>query len=49
MTKFEPTKDKFIKEFSIKDFTDFTDGWDIKVERCTKGGQGWGWITANRE
>merc|ERR1711870_169553 len=47
MTKFKPTKDQFIKEFSIKDFTDLTDGWDIKVERCTKGEQGWGWFTAN--
>merc|ERR1712088_829538 len=49
MTKFKPTKDKFIKEFSLKDFTDLTDGWDIKVERCSKGEQGWGWFTALKE
>jgi len=49
MEKFKPTKDKFIKEFSLKDYKDLTEGWDIKVERCSKGEQGWGWFTALKE
>ena len=49
MDKFKPTKDKFIKEFSLKDYKDLTEGWDIKVERCSKGEQGWGWFTARKE
>merc|ERR1712117_916516 len=40
MDKFKPTKDKFIREFSLKDYKDLTEGWDIKVERCSKGEQG---------
>merc|ERR1712116_122819 len=39
MEKFKPTKDKFIKEFSLKDYKDLTEGWDIKIERCSKGEQ----------
>ena len=46
MVKFKPTKEKFIKEFSIKDYNDLVDGWDIKVVRCTKGEQGWGLFKA---
>ena len=49
MDKFKPTKDKFIREFSLKDYKDLTEGWDIKVERCSKGEQGWGWFTARKE
>merc|ERR1711988_2010310 len=49
MDKFKPTKDKFIQEFSLKDYKDLTEGWDIKVERCSKGEQGWGWFTARKE
>merc|ERR1712116_13041 len=49
MEKFKPTKDKFIKEFSLKDYKDLTEGWDIKIERCSKGEQGWGWFTALKE
>merc|ERR1711874_551289 len=49
MKKFKPIKDQFIKEFSLKDYKDLTDGWDIKVERCTKGEQGWGHFKARKE
>merc|ERR1712088_70620 len=46
MAKFKPMKDEFIREFSMKDYKDLTDGWDIKVDRCTKGEQGWGLFKA---
>jgi len=49
MAKFKPMKDEFIKEFSMKDYKDLTEGWDIKVERCTKGEQGWGLFKAHKE
>jgi len=49
MVKFKPTRDKFIKEFSLKDYNELVDGWDIKVVRCTKGEQGWGLFKAVKE
>merc|ERR1711874_636303 len=49
MNKFKPIKDQFIKEFSLKDYKDLTDGGDIKVERCSKGEQGWGHFKARKE
>merc|ERR1711874_786543 len=48
MNKFKPIKDQFIKEFSLKDYKDLTDGCDIKVERCSKGEQGWGHFKARK-
>lgn len=42
MDKFKPIKDEFVKEFSLKDFEELVEGWDIKVVRCTNGDQGWG-------
>ena len=49
MEKFKKIKDKFIKDFSMKDYKELTEGWDIKVTRCTKGEQGWGWFKAIKE
>merc|ERR1711910_292039 len=49
MAKFKPMKDEFIREFSMKDYKDLTEGWDIKVDRCTKGEQGWGLFKAHKE
>merc|ERR1712183_221160 len=48
MVKFKPTKEKFVKEFSLKDYNDLVNGWDIKVDRCTKGEQGWGLFSAKK-
>lgn len=42
MDKFKPIKDEFVKEFSLKDFEELVEGWDIKVVRCTNGDQAWG-------
>ena len=49
MEKFKKIKDKFIKDFSMKDYKELTEGWDIKVTRCTNGEQGWGWFKAIKE
>jgi hypothetical protein len=49
MEKFKKIKDKFIKDFSMKDYKELTEGWDIKVKRCTNGEQGWGWFKAIKE
>jgi len=49
MEKFKKIKDKFIKDFSLQDYKELTEGWDIKVKRCTKGEQGWGWFKAIKE
>ena len=48
MVKFKPTKEKFVKEFSLKDYNDLVNGWDIKVDRCTKGEQGWGLFSVKK-
>merc|ERR1712110_558086 len=49
MEKFKKIKDKFIKDFSMQDYKELTEGWDIKVTRCTNGEQGWGWFKAIKE
>ena len=49
MEKFKPIKDQFIKDFSMQDYKELTEGWDIKVERCTNGEQGWGLFLAVKE
>ena len=28
-------------EFSLKDYNELVDGWEIKIVRCSKGEQGW--------
>ncbi len=49
MVRFKPTKADFIKEFSLKDYNELVDGWDIKVKRCIRGDQGWGLFRAVKE
>ena len=49
MARFEPSKGKFIKEFSQKDYDELVDGWKIKVVRCSDKDQGWGWFHAYKQ
>merc|ERR1719245_565014 len=49
MERFEPSKGKFIKEFSQKDYDELVDGWKIKVVRCSDKDQGWGWFHAYKQ
>ena len=49
MQRFKPTKEAFISEFSLRDFQDLVEGWDIKVVRCSKGEQGWGLFKGVKE
>jgi len=49
LEKFKPQKDQFIKDFSLKDYNDLVDGWEIKVLRCSDGLQGWGLFTATKK
>ena len=37
------------QDFSLKDYNDLVDGWDIKVVRCSDGLQGWGLFTATKK
>lgn len=46
MEKFKPTKDEFVRDFSLKDFQELVEGWDVKVVRVTKGEQAWGLFRA---
>jgi len=46
LEKFKPQKTAFIKDFSLKDYNDLVDGWEVKVVRCSDGLQGWGLFTA---
>ena len=34
------------QDFSLKDYNDLVDGWEVKVVRCSDGLQGWGLFTA---
>jgi len=47
--KFEPTKEEFLKEFSLRDFDDLVDGWKIKVDRVKAGDQAWGLFMARKK
>ena len=49
MERFEPTKQKFIKEFSQRDYDELVDGWKIKVVRCSDKDQGWGLFHAKKQ
>jgi len=49
MQKFKPTKAAFVKEFSLKDYNDLVEGWDIKVVRCEAGEQSWGLFKATKD
>lgn len=49
MERFKPTKEQFLKEFTMKDYNDLVDGWDIKVVRTTRGDQGWGLFKAVKQ
>lgn len=49
MDRFKPTKEQFLKEFTMKDYNDLVDGWDIKVVRTTRGDQGWGLFKAVKQ
>lgn len=48
MAKFKTSKKDFIAQFSIKDYQDLMDGWEIKVDRCNSGEQGWGLFKASK-
>jgi len=48
MLRFTPTKESFVKEFSLQDFNDLVEGWDIKVVRCEAGEQGWALFKATK-
>ena len=49
MAKFKPTKDAFVKEFSLKDYDELVSGWEVKVVRCSSGEQGWGLFKATKK
>ncbi len=49
MDRFKPTKESFVKEFSLTDYNALVDGWDIKIERCLRGDQGWALFRAVKE
>ena len=38
-----------LQDFSLKDYNELVDGWAIKVERCSKGEQGWGLFSATKK
>jgi len=46
LAKFDVTKNEFTKKFSIKDYTDITEGWEQKLIRCSNGTQKWGLFRA---
>jgi len=48
MHNFKPTKESFVKEFSLQDFDELMDGWEIKVVRCEAGEQGWALFKATK-
>jgi len=48
MERFKPTKDAFVKEFSQKDYDELVEGWEVKVDRCSQGEQGWGLFKASK-
>lgn len=48
MQRFRPTKASFVKEFSLNDYNELVNGWDVKVDRCTQGEQGWGLFLATK-
>ena len=37
------------QDFSLKDYNDLVDGWEIKVVRCSDGLQGWGLFMATKK
>ena len=41
--------DDILQDFSLKDFTDLVDGWEVKVVRCKEGEQGWGLFIATKK
>jgi len=49
LEKFKPKKAEFVKEFSLKDYNELVDGWEIKIVRCSKGEQGWGLFSAAKK
>merc|ERR1711970_638595 len=46
LDKFAKIRDKFVCQFSQQDYDWITQGWQVKVGRCTRGEQAWGLFTA---
>lgn len=47
--KLTAMKEKFVAEFSEKDFDDLINGWNEKLVRCGEGHQVWGKISCEKE
>ncbi len=45
----EANKEKFVQDFSDKDFDDLTRGWNEKLVRCGEGDQVWGKFSCEKE
>jgi len=48
LARFDLKKDAFIKKFSIKDYTDITEGWQQKLTRNATGDHKWGLFRATK-
>lgn len=49
IAKLTANKDKFIQEFSQKDYDDLIGGWEEKLVRCASGNQVWGKFYCEKE
>ena len=49
METYRFTHNSHFQEFSLKDYNELVDGWEIKIVRCSKGEQGWGLFSAAKK
>jgi len=49
LEKFKPTKKEFVKDFSLEDYNEIVDGWEVKLGRVDNGDQGWGLFIGAKE
>jgi len=48
LEKAEHMKEEYVKEFSMKDYSDIVDGWKIKLVRVAEGHKVWGLFRAQK-
>jgi len=49
LNNFRPTKQGFVRDFSLKDYEELVDGWEVKIKRVKAGEQGWGLFVASKK
>ena len=46
--RFGQDKERFLTQFNEQDYQYIVDGWNSKIDRCSKGDQAWGLFLAKK-